>query len=167
MPPLSDPQAHAYLNALLSTPPDSVGAESNGGLEAGDELYLRIWELEQTNTNTRWTIATFFFSVSFAIFGFSFQANLTSPLPLTARLAALAIYWFAYALFRRFNAYTTLLRSYLRAMERERRTSLKVQTLVARQFRQGRGQYSSSTRLLLYFGLFYTCGVATLWWLAV
>jgi hypothetical protein len=47
-------------------------ANTLGELSA-DEIYLRIWEKQQDWTSTRWNIAIFFFSVSFALFGLSFQ----------------------------------------------------------------------------------------------
>src|SRR5262249_901448 len=120
--------------------------------------------LEQQQTSTRWTVATFFLSVSFAIFGFSFQAGLAKPLPLIARVSGLAIYWFAYALFLRFNVYTRFLRGYQRELENARRTTLDVQTRA--RVRLG-AQRLSATWLLGYFGLLYTLTVVGLWIAAV
>lgn len=131
-----------------------------------DEVYLRIWELEQGHTNTRWTNATFFFSVSFAIFGFSFQVGLVEPLPLGVRLVALSIYWFAYLLFRRFNRYTSLLRGYLYEIERHGQTSITIQARARAELRGPGKRQISSTMLLACFGLLYTFSVPMLWWLA-
>jgi hypothetical protein len=131
-----------------------------------DELYLRIWELEQGHTGARWANTTFFFSVSFAIFGFSFQVGLAEPLPLGARLIALSIYWFAYLLFRRFNRYTALLRGYLYELERSGQTSVTVQSRARAELRAAGSSRTSATRLLGYFGLLYSLSVPLLWWLA-
>jgi len=151
-------QNNYYLRQLLAQAP-------SGNELPRDEIYLRVWELEQNNTSTRWTNTTFFMSVSFAIFGFSFQAGLADPLPLGARLIALSIYWFAYLLFRRFNAYTEVLRGYLHDLEQRGQTTLNVQTLANARMKLGRRRFISGTRLLFYFGLLYTLSVPLLWWL--
>lgn len=157
--PARPPDGQDYLDALLSRPPAPAAL--------ADETYLKIWEIEQNSTNTRWTVLTFFLSVSFAIFGFSFQAQLGPPLATIARLSAVVIYWFAYMLFARFNAYTRLLRTYLRELEQARRTALDIQTR-ADQLLRGAGRHQrSATRLLLYFGLFYTAGGTLLWLLGL
>lgn len=148
-----------HLRRLLAVEPD-------GPQLADDEVYLRIWELEQGHTSTRWTNMTFFLSVSFAIFGFSFQAGLAEPLPLGARLIALGIYWFAYMLFQRFNRYTALLRGYLHELERDGRTRLTIQTRARAALRGGRQGGTSATRLLFYFGLLYTLSVPALAWVS-
>ena len=147
-----------YLQQMLGRPPSTPAPATH----EQDAIYLKIWELEQQQTNTRWTVATFFLSVSFAIFGFSFQSGLAAPLPLIARASGLAIYWFAYALFLRFNVYTRFLRRYLRELEAARRTSIDVQTRAAAQLARGR---ASATWLLGYFGLLYSAVVLLLWWL--
>jgi hypothetical protein len=142
-----------YLRDILGRPP--------GASDKQDELYLKIWELEQQQSSTRWTVATFFLSISFAIFGFSFQSGLAAPLSLIARISGLAIYCFAYALYNRFNTYTRFLRGFLRELETSQRTTLDVQTRVAQQFGSRHG---SATRLLAYFGLLYVATIAALWW---
>jgi hypothetical protein len=147
-----------YLRQLLAQAPP-------GEQLPNDEVYLRVWELEQNNANTRWSNTTFFLSTSFAIFGFSFQVGLASPMPLAARLIALGIYWFAYLLFRRFNRYTTLLRDYLRDLEQRGQTRILVQTHANRTLKDGPQQITSATQLLLYFGVMYTMSVPILWWL--
>jgi hypothetical protein len=149
-----------YLQQMLSRP----AREQLAATPEQDEVYLKVWELEQQQTSTRWTVATFFLSVSFAIFGFSFQAGLAQPLPMIARASGLAIYWFAYALFLRFNVYTRFLRGYLRELEAARRTTLDVQTRAKGRLAGGR---RSATWLLAYFGLLYTAAVVALWWAGV
>jgi hypothetical protein len=86
-----------YLRHLLhdSRPPlgHSAPVDSDRAADqVSDETYLKIWEIDQANTSTRWTVTTFFFSVSFAIFGFSFQAQLAYPIPTVARISGLIIY---------------------------------------------------------------------------
>src|SRR5262249_39280562 len=96
-----------------------------------DEIYLKIWEVEHSHTNTRWTNTSFFLTVSFAIFGFSFQADKTQvsqTLIIVQRLVALAIYWFAFLLFWRFNDYTKFLRYYLKKMEEAGDVTLDLET---------------------------------------
>ena len=41
----------------------------------GDEAYLKVLEFQQEKAKGRWSVATFFMSVSFAVFGFSFQVK--------------------------------------------------------------------------------------------
>jgi hypothetical protein len=130
-----------------------------------NEVYLRIWELEQEHTRTRWTVTTFFLSVSFAIFGFSFQAQLSSSLSTVARISGLAIYWFAYLLFLRFNEFTNFLRGYLMELERTKRTDLDMQSKALKAMSTGSRRLGSATKLMFYFGLLYTISVGLLWWL--
>lgn len=155
---MSDQEA---LRRLLHHAPPAAPADPAPPID--DTTYLKLWELEQAHTNVRWTVATFFLSVSFAIFGFSFQAQLAPPLPLVARVSALTIYWFAYLLFQRFNRYTRFLRGYLRDLERAGRTTLDVQTRAERELAD---RALSTKRLLVIFGLLYSIGVALLAWLA-
>jgi hypothetical protein len=63
-----------------------------------NETYLKIWQIEHEHERTRWTVITFFLSISFAIFGFSFQSKLAPTDVIALRIASLLIYWFAYAL---------------------------------------------------------------------
>jgi hypothetical protein len=53
-----------------------------------NDSYLKIWQADQEYIRTRWTVTTFFMSVSFAISGFSFQANIVPPERLAIRIAA-------------------------------------------------------------------------------
>ena len=133
---------------------------SNAQLKDSDEKYLKIWAAELEHTKTRWTVSTFFFSISFAIFGFSFQAQLSKPLPNIARISGLVIYWFAYLIFNQFNQYTRLLREYLRELEDQGLTSIKLQT---RLIKTKRSKKVSATNLLIYFGIVYTIAVIVLW----
>ena len=122
--------------------------------ENKDDLYFKIWEVEQRHVNTRWTVSTFFFSISFAIFGFSIQAE-KSPLPLSITVSvAVAIYWFAYALYLRFNAYTDYLRSRLEEMEKDGVTTLDLQSKAGPYLKQKKKLHA--IKLLLVFGLLYT-----------
>jgi len=122
-----------------------------------DETYLKIWEVEQAHANMRWTVITFFMSVSFAIFGFSFQEKLPLLEALTLRLAGLLVYWFAFMLLLHFYRFTRFLRSYLFTMENAQQTSLDLQSkaieahIAEKPF--------STTRLILGLGVIYTLGV--------
>jgi len=134
---------------------------SNAQSKDLDEKYLKIWAAELEHTKTRWTVSTFFFSVSFAIFGFSFQAQLSKPLPNIARITGLVIYWFAYLIFNQFNQYTRLLREYLKELEDQDLTSIKLQTKLLQ--KSNRTKRVTATKLLIYFGILYTFGVIALW----
>ncbi|SRR5579883_1494042 len=129
-----------------------------------EELYFKLWEREQEHTKTRWNVTTFFVSISFAIFGFSLQTQNPPVPPIISHGVALAIYWFAFVLFWRFNSFTTCLREYLREMEIAERVEMTVQTRVNQALK---GQYSkwlSTLNLMLYFGILYSVAVGLLWW---
>lgn len=128
-----------------------------------EERYFKIWTAEQEHTKTRWTVSTFFFSVSFAIFGFSFQAQLSKPLANVARLSGLVIYWFAYLIFAQFNHYTRFLRNYLKELEDRGQTTIKLQTGSEQFMKSKNTRIMSATRLLLYFGILYAIVVIILW----
>jgi len=132
-----------------------------------DDAYLKIWAVEQEHVRTRWTVATFFMSVSFAILGFSFQQNLAGSAALAIRLSGLLIYWFAYLLFSRFNDYSQFLRTYLAEMESAKRTRLDLQGKARTALRKRSANRLSAGQLLLVFGVLYTIGVALLWLLKV
>jgi hypothetical protein len=124
-----------------------------------DETYLKIWEIEQSFTERRWTVVTFFMSVSFAIFGLSLQVEKPIVPLIVPQLSAVAIYWFTYLLFLRFNDFTAFLRAYLQEMELANQTTINLQSK-SKEFLNARGK-PSSTRLLLYFGIAYTiAGIA-------
>lgn len=119
-----------------------------------DDLYLKIWEADQKHTTTRWTVSTFFLSISFAIFGLSFQLDNTTIPRIIPQLGAVAIYWFTYALFLRFNTYTRYLRSYMAEMESSKQTTFDIQSKATAYLRSKKSP--SSTQLLGYFGVGYT-----------
>ena len=122
--------------------------------EVNDDNYLKIWDIEQKHTNTRWTLMTFYLSVSFAIFGLSFQTKELS-VPLFVPLSvAIGIYWFAYLLFKRFNDFNEYLRSKLTELENEGKTSLHLQ-IESKQYLQ-RNKKLSATKLIFAFGILYT-----------
>lgn len=107
---------------------------------SNEELYLKIWEREQEHTKTRWNMTTFFFSISFAIFGFSLQTKNSPVSPIISHSVALAIYWFAFVLFWRFNSFTNYLREYLRDMEVSGQVKIDVQTRASQAMK---GQYGN------------------------
>jgi hypothetical protein len=121
--------------------------------------YLKIWDIEQRHTTTRWTLMTFFLSVSFAIFGLSLQnKDLGVPLFISQGVA-IVIYWFAYLLFRRFNDFNEYLRGKLMQLEENEQTTLNLQ-IEFKQFKR-RKKRLSVTQLLLGFGFLYTlAGIA-------
>jgi hypothetical protein len=122
--------------------------------ENKDDLYIKIWEVEQRHVTTRWTVSTFFFGISFAIFGISIQAE-KSPLPLyVTTLVAIAIYWFSYALYLRFNDYTDYLRSRLQEMEEDGLTTLDLQSKAAPYLEQKKKYHA--IKLIKFFGVLYT-----------
>ncbi|MBC8506320.1 MAG: hypothetical protein ISR58_13210 [Anaerolineales bacterium] len=119
-----------------------------------DDLYIKVWEMEQRHVTTRWTVSTFFFSISFAIFGLSIQVE-NSPLPLYVTTSvAIAIYWFAYALYLRFNDFTEYLRSRLEEMERNGLTTVDLQSKAGPYLKRKKRLHA--IKLLLVFGVLYT-----------
>lgn len=122
--------------------------------ENKDDLYIKIWEVEQRHVTTRWAVSTFFFSISFAIFGLAIQAD-KSPLPLyVTTLVAIAIYWFSYALYLRFNDYTDYLRSRLEEMEENGLTTLDLQSKAGLYLDQKKKYHA--VKLIKFFGVLYT-----------
>lgn len=121
--------------------------------KAGDENYLKVFQIEQDFLRTRWTVVTFFLGISFAVFGFSFQVNLSQPRALAIRIAGVFIYWFAYIIYRHFYRYTQHLRNQLIRLEESGYTSFKIQS---------RSHTSRTGLLLLCFGFIYTIGVVLL-----
>ncbi|MBV6622526.1 MAG: hypothetical protein KI793_06180 [Rivularia sp. (in: Bacteria)] len=126
------------------------------------EIYFKVWEREQEHTKTRWNVTTFFVSISFAIFGISLQTKNPSAPPIISHVAALAVYWFAFVLFWRFNSFTNYLRDYLRNMESSAIVNIDVQTKMDNTIHANR--WISTFNLLFYFGVFYTVAVGLLWW---
>ena len=129
-----------------------------------DDSYLEIWKIEQEHTRTRWTVATFFFSVSFAVFGLSFQSQETTTLTAShiQRLVGASFYWFAYLQFLLFNRYTIYLRKQLKKMEESNLVTFHFQTEASKSMYPGFARLFTATRLLLYFGLLYTIGTVLL-----
>lgn len=135
-----------------------------------DEAYLEIWKIEQDQGRTRWTVTTFFLSISFAVLGLSFDIKdnqvglsvLGLSLPDAQRVIGCLIYWFGYALFVQFNRYTNFLRSRLTDMEKQKLVSFSFQS-DAREFMYSKVRAAfSATWLLFYFGLLYTAIVVIL-----
>ena len=135
-----------------------------------DDTYLQIWKIEQEHGRTRWTVTTFFLSISFAILGLSFNpnenlANLSLfglSMPDVQRFIGVFIFWFGYALFVQFNRYTKFLRSRLSDMEKQELVSFTFQS-DAREFMYSKARAAfSATWLMFYFGLLYTAIVIVL-----
>jgi hypothetical protein len=135
-----------------------------------DDAYLEIWKIEQEHSRTRWTITTFFLSISFAILGLSFDIKdnqaavniLGLSLPDAQRIIGLLIYWFGYILFLQFNRYTNFLRDRLKNMEIQKFVSYSFQS-DAREFMYSKLRSTfSATWLLFYFGILYTAIVVLL-----
>lgn len=131
---------------------------------SNEELYLKLWEREQEHTKTRWNVTTFFFSISFAIFGFSLQTKNPPVPPIISHSVALAIYWFAFVLFWRFNSFTDCLQNYLREMEVSGQVNINVQTRANQAMKGQYGKLLSTFSLMLYFGIIYSVAVGLLWW---
>ena len=127
--------------------------------EINDDVDLKIWDIEQKHTTTRWTLMTFYLSVSFAIFGISLQ-NKDLPVPLfIPQAVAIAIYWFAYLLFRRFNDFNKFLRNKLMELENNGQASLNLQN-ESKKF-LNKTKKLSATKLVFGFGILYTlAGIA-------
>lgn len=135
-----------------------------------DDAYLQIWKIEQEHSRTRWTITTFFLSISFAVLGLSFDIKdnqvgvsvLGLSLPDAQRVIGWLIYWFGYVLFMQFNRYTNFLRDRLKGMEKQKLVSYSFQS-DAREFMYSKIRAAfSATWLLFYFGLLYTAIVVVL-----
>lgn len=126
-----------------------------------DDIYMQIWQGEQDHTRTRWTVTTFFLSISFAILGFSFQNNLVSPVPSIIRTVGLFIYWFAFILFWHLNRYNKFLRNYLVEIESSEDITLDLQSKSLAS--SAASKRITTTRMLFYFGLIYAAGIILLW----
>jgi len=131
--------------------------------EVKNDDYLTVWQIEQEHVRARWTIATFFIGISFAVFGYSFQNSLAHPSALAIRISALFIYWFGYFTFIVYNGQTKFLRAYLLDMEISRRTTLDIQTKArAKKIYASRGIIGVHG-LLLAFGVIYILSIALFW----
>jgi hypothetical protein len=135
-----------------------------------DDTYLQIWKIEQEHSRTRWTVTTFFLSISFAVLGLSFDPNrgpvnislFGLSMPNVQRLIGVLIYWFGLALFLQFNRYTNFLRSRLHDMEKQKLVSFTFQS-DARAFMYSKTRAAFSAKwLMIYFGILYTALVILL-----
>lgn len=135
--------------------------ENTAGENFKNEIYLKIWEIEQQHSSKRWTITTFFFGISFAVLGFSFQADKAKVPIMVPHVAAIISYWFAYLLFVRLNDYTNFLRNYLSELESTNQVSLDLQQKT-KDFMSTRKRLSA-TQLLGYFGIVYAIGIVVSW----
>ena len=144
-----------------------TGAESSSRSDklTADEIYLRIWEEQQESVTRRWNTISVFISVSFAIFGLSFQnQNISERLP--QRIIAVAIYWFSYLLYHRYADWSGFLNSYLKELESAASTQINLQSRWAKH-EKGSHKWSTVKSLLLYFGLLYTIAAILLWQLSI
>lgn len=125
-----------------------------------DETYMKIWLADQEFVKTRWTITTFFMSVSFAILAYSFQTNLTVSTALSIRIFGLIVYWFSVIIYRHFYEHTKFLRGYLTNMEKLGCTTLELQSKRDEERRNKNQRYTNEW--LIGFGIFYSLGVLLL-----
>ena len=132
-----------------------------------DEVYLRVWEKQQEWTATRWGVITFFLSISFALFGLSLQGQTSLIGRTLQRVSGLAIYWFTYLVFRRYNDWSSFLRAYLEELEQETSTRFRLQARWKSSKQVGVRRWTSVSKLLAYFGLVYAVAVALLWWTGI
>jgi protein-S-isoprenylcysteine O-methyltransferase Ste14 len=139
--------------------------------EGQNEVYFQVWRIEQEHSRTRWTVTTFFLSVSFAILGLSFDPKnyesglniLGLSLPDVQRIIGVSVFWFGYFLFRQFDRYTQFLRSRLKEMEKQELVNYTFQS-DARDFMHFKIRAAfTASRLLFYFGILYTGVVFVLW----
>ncbi len=141
--------------------------QTQNTIQAGkspEDTYMEVWKIEQEHTKTRWTVATFFFSISFAIFGFSFTTETPAGSPINdiQRIVGLALYWFSYALFYQFNRYTHYLRGCMLDMERNGEVRFTFQTNASQKMYGQWQRFFRATWLLFYFGLLYLAAVVVL-----
>jgi len=125
-----------------------------------DETYLKIWEIEQKHTTTRWTIAIFFYNVSFVIFGLSFDRDKTQLMQHVLQVAAWVIYCFGVFLFDRFSQFQDVLRDYLSQMESSKQTTLDIQQKV----RDAMKQSLKVRHFMILFGIGYFIAILVLWY---
>lgn len=138
-----------------------------------DDVYLKIWQTEQDIINRRWMTTSFFLTVSFALFSFSVQrapdpgVEINPTVLLIPRIVAVVLYWFSLMLFFQVTRYTDYLRHYLREMEKKGQTTLTLETGAQRVMRGKKTRFTVTRRLLVYFGILYTCAVIALWFLGM
>ncbi len=124
-------------------------------------LYLTLYQADLTHTTIKWTVTSFFMGISFALLGFSFQVSLPFTSAFAVRIAALAIYWFAYVLYLHYYVYNVFLREYLTTMETSGRVYFDVQQETQKSLRKG-NKLLRVKRLLLSFGIIYGIGIILL-----
>ena len=116
--------------------------------------YLKVLEIEQSFIKLRWSIVTFFITVSFAIFSFAMQGKIIGvPLSLQQVLAIL-VYWFAFLIHITMHTYTDFLRDYLKKMEDKNETTLKLRSEANEYL--AKNSFISITKLLVLLGIIYT-----------
>ena len=122
------------------------------------DLYLKVWEKEQSYILIRWTVVTFFISTSFAILGFSFNASNPKLPIIIPQIISCAIYWFAFLVHLVLYDLTEYYRGYLLKMETEGLVQYDVRTEANRFFTERRKKFGRPhpTKLLAYFGIGYT-----------
>jgi len=128
-----------------------------------NEVYLKIWGHQQESVKQRWSVITFFLTISFAIFGFSLQSqNLDPPIAGTfQRIAAIVIYWFAYLIYRQYSDWSKFLRKQLEKIEAEHHVLVPLQSEWQR-YSMGIRRFFFVKNLLLYFGILYTLSAVLL-----
>jgi hypothetical protein len=131
-----------------------------------DEIYIEIWKIEQENGKTRWTVTSFFLSISFAILGFSFQAD-TVLSSHVQRIVGLILYWFGFFVFFQFSLYSKYLRGRLRQMEQDGGVSFDIQSEADKFMYKGIKAPFPAQRLLLIFGILYTIGAIVLFFIPI
>jgi hypothetical protein len=124
-----------------------------------EDTYWKLWETDLEHMKIRWTVWTFFISISFGILGFSFQTSLTPSAGIAMRASCLLIYWFAYILYLYFHDFSQVIRTYQTEMEISKQVSLDIQTTLNKTIRGPKRKRGSTTKLLLYFGLIYTASL--------
>jgi hypothetical protein len=141
-----------------------------------NDVYLKIWAQQQESVKQRWNVITFFFTISFAIFGFSLRNPDPNP-PLAGtfqsfpaagllqRITAVVIYWFAFMIYRQYSDWSAFLRKQLEKIESEHKVLVPLQSEWQR-YSKGIRKFLLVKNLLLYFGLLYTLSTILLFfWL--
>lgn len=136
-----------------------------GNISKQDHIYLEILQNELERTKSRWTVVTFFLSVSFAVLGFSFQQNLTPTSSTPLRIVGVLIYWFTFMVFVNMHNVNMGFWAYLESLEKEKQTTIRLISYVNEYRRQRRS--ITTTPLMLVFGMFYTLGVGIFWMLGI
>ncbi len=125
--------------------------------EEAHELYLKLWEKEQSYIQIRWTVVTFFIGISFGILGFSFNFDTTNTPFIIPQLIGCAIYWFAFLVHLVLYDLTEYYRGYLLEMEQKNLVKYDIRKKADIFFSEKRRKITRThpTRLLAYFGIGY------------